>query len=385
MQLLKFILVLSVFICSTMQGQLKYSEIISLGEIAEAYEIKGSTIVQNIGTTKLYLLRADADYGIKIQTSKKTLQAGDTALLSIWFSPDKAGKFSKTISLVHSQSAEPAKIKLSGSLVHYKADDKTACFYFGEKHNQSVATLTALPLPSSATVQTSSSTVSPLITAPTVSGTASTTITPKTEPKATEQPISIYKGNLPEAEYKPNNLIFLVDVSSSMRDSLKLPLMKLALYELVNEMREVDRVTFITYADTVKILAQGVSSVNKDLLIKQVSALKAKGMTKGRKAILFSQQVAQQHFIEGGNNQIIIASDGQFKFEKEDQKLWKERQGHQAIVISTIAFGSDKNAIRTLKSIARVGKGSFIQIQTKEESRQKLLEEIKRRSKKDNR
>ena len=108
-------------------------------------------------------------------------------------------------------------------------------------------------------------------------------------------------------------------------------------------------------------------------------------MTKGRKAILFSQQLAQQHYIDGGNNQIIIASDGQFKFEKDDQKLWKDRQSARPILISTIAFGSDKNAIKTLKSIAHIGKGSFIQIRSKEESGQKLLDEIKQRSKLDNR
>lgn len=364
------------------RAQLKYSGTISLGDIAEAYEIKGYTVVQNSGTTKLYLMRADAEYGVKIQASKKTLNPGDTALLSIWFNPEKAGKFSKTISLVHSQSAEPAQIKLSGNLQKFKADDKTACFYFGEKHNQSAATLTALPLPSGSS---NSTTPLPLKT-PTLTSTPSTPTVTEPQPSiATTTITALYKGNLPENEFKPNNLIFLVDVSSSMRDSLKLPLMKRALLQLVSELREVDKLTFITYADTVKVLAEAQSALQKNELQHLISGLKAKGMTKGRKAILFSQQLAQQHYLPDGNNQIIIASDGQFKFEKGDQKIFKDRQGNKPVIISTIAFGEDKTAIKTLKSIAGIGKGSFIRINTSNESASKLIEEIKLRSKKDNR
>lgn len=374
---IKFHIAVLLLFSSNLKAQLQYNNSLTLGDIAEAYEIKGNTVVKNTGNNKLYLLRADAEYGIKVQTSKKALLPGDTALLSIWFNPEKSGRFSKNISLVHSQSAEPAIIKVSGNLLKYKADDKTACFYFGEKHNQAATTLTILPSITSATQSQVSTATIALPTATQVTNTLTVS--------QASVPAKQYSGTLPESAYKPNNLIFLVDVSSSMRDSLKLPLMKLALYELVNELREVDRVTFITYADTVKVLAEGVNSANKELLLKQIAALKAKGMTKGRKAILFSQQLAQQHYIDGGNNQIIIASDGQFKFEKDDQKLWKDRQSARPILISTIAFGSDKNAIKTLKSIAHIGKGSFIQIRSKEESGQKLLDEIKQRSKLDNR
>lgn len=361
---------------NSINAQLLVESQIVLGNIEGANEIRGTSIVKNNSATKLYLLRADADYGVKIQTSKKTLLPGDTALLNIWFLPERSGKFSKKISLVHSQSAKPENITLTGNLLKFVSDNKTACFYFGEKNTNAVPSLTAIPLPSSTTVasQTPSPSTDPTVVVreelPTIE---SKTLTP------------IYAGKLPETEYKPNNIIFLVDVSSSMRDSLKLPLMKNALHALINELREVDRITFITYADTIKVLVEAGSSAQKEALHKQVDALKAKGMTKGRKAILFSQQLAQKNFITGGNNQIIIATDGEFKFEKEDQKLWNQRQGIQPIVISTVAFGAEPSAIKNLKSLARKGKGSFIQVRNKEESKVKLLSEIQQRSKIDNR
>jgi Mg-chelatase subunit ChlD len=368
-----------IFFTTSVSAQLSAESAIVLGDIENANEIRGTSIVKNTGTTKLYLLRADADYGVKIQTSKKTLLPGDTALLSIWFVPEKSGKFNKKISLVHSQNAKPENIYLSGNLIKFATDPKTACFYFGEKNTNTVPSLTAIPFPTLTTAVSQSQTQT-IIPTPTVNAPAP--LPASVEPKTVAP---LYVGKLPETDYKPNNIVFLVDVSSSMRDSLKLPLMKIALHNLINEIREVDRITFITYADTIKVLVEGGSLAQKETLHKQVDALKAKGMTKGRKAILFSQQLAQKHFIAEGNNQIIIATDGEFKFEKEDQKLWNKGQGTQPIVISTVAFGGEPAAIKTLKSLAKKGNGSFIQVRNKEESKTKLLTEIQQRSKIDNR
>ena len=367
------------FFATSVSAQLTTESAIVLGDIESANEIRGTTTVKNTGATKLYLLRADADYGVKIQASKKTLQPGDTALLSIWFVPEHAGKFIKKISVVHSQSARPVEILLTGTIKNYTADNKTACFYFGEKNTKAVSSLTAVPLPGPTTTvsQTPSQTLG---TVPSI--TLQTPLPTPVEPKTVAV---VYAGKLPETEYKPNNIIFLVDVSSSMRDSSKLPLMKIALHNLINEIRDVDRITFITYADTIKVLVEGGSLAQKEVLHKQVDALKAKGMTKGRKAILFSQQLAQKHFIAGGNNQIIIATDGEFRFEKDDQKLWNQRQGAQPIVISTVAFGGEPAALKNLKSLAKKGNGSFIQVRNKEESKTKLMAEIQQRSKIDNR
>ena len=112
-----------------------------------------------------------------------------------------------------------------------------------------------------------------------------------------------------------------------------------------------------------------------------VDSLKAKGMTKGNKAILKSQDIIQKHFIKEGNNQIILATDGKFRFYSDDQKKWNAKQADKKIILTTVAFGNDKEAIKNLKDIAILGEGSFIHFKKKSGNDEKLLEEIKLRSK----
>jgi hypothetical protein len=358
-------------------AQLVLQPKIELGTIPSAYEIKGFTVLENKGSIKVFLLRADAEKGMRVFTSKKTLLPGDTALLSISFSPEKAGKFDKTIELVVSTDSKPLVIQLTGNLVSFQTDDRTACYYFGQRPNRKVQISDQPILVKEETKPRDSSNRLPDANSATPAPSIAVVVPSKT---ITPPIASNIDQLLPETIYKPNNLVFLVDISGSMRDSLKLPLMKLALHQLIDGLRPVDRITFITYADTIKILKEAGSYDDREELHHIVDRLKAKGMTKGKKAILFSQGIAQKHFIESGSNLLIIATDGKFKFEKEDQKLWQERQKLKKIVLSTIAFGEEKEALRNLKDIARKGQGSFIHIKTASESGEKLLEEIRTRS-----
>jgi len=380
---MKVFLFFFILISTNFVAQLDYAPEISLGNIAEASELRGSVVLKNSGLTIIYLLRADAETGVQIYTSRKTLNPGDTALLSIWFVPDKAGRFDKKIALVTSHRPEPSVIRLSGNLLKFRPDDRTACFYFGEKRSPRAIAVASLSPAPAATSPPDLSNKLPERSSQSPSVSASPN--QRSVPTATQTIVPSDTSALPLAQYRPNNLIFLVDVSGSMKDSLKLPLMKLALHTLIDQLRPVDKITFVTYADTVKVLAEADGPQLAVDLHQVVNHLKAKGMTKGKKAILFSQQLAQKHFIEGGNNQIIIATDGQFRFEKEDQKLWNDRQGNKPVVISSLAFGGDKDAMHNLKSLARKGKGNFVQIRSKQDSREKLLEEIKQQSRKEER
>jgi hypothetical protein len=115
-------------------GQLRFSEqSIDLGSIEEAYEIRGDIVLSNPSAGKIFLMRADADHGVKIYTSKKTLQPNDTCLLVISFIPEHKGKFRKKIQLVSSDRGTPYELLLSGHLSRVKVDDKTACVYFGRQ------------------------------------------------------------------------------------------------------------------------------------------------------------------------------------------------------------------------------------------------------------
>lgn len=357
-------------------AQIRFSEQnVDLGDIEEAYEIKGDIVLTNTSAKKIFLMRADADFGIQVYTSKKALLPNDTCLLVISFIPETRGRFKKKIKLVTTDQATPYELNLTGNLNRVKTNDRMACVYFGKRKppgntaaKEHVVVVTEDRKPKEVSNKL-----------PDISEN-----TPPLPDHLPEQPQSLktVPDDFSLSEYKPNNIIFLVDISSSMRDSLKLPLMKTALHKLIEAVREVDSITFITYASQVKVIKEAVGGNNKQLLHQIVDSLKAKGMTAGRTAILFSQQLAQKHYIADGNNQIIIATDGEFKFEKEDQITWKKRQADKKIILSTVAFGEDKVALRNLKDIASKGEGSFIQIRQKNGSDATILEEIKMRSRK---
>ncbi len=361
-------------------GQITFDQsLVNLGNVPEANEIRGDVVVRNQGEKKVFLLRADADRGVKVYTSKKTLQPGDTALLIVSFFPEKAGNFRQDVRLVSSDQDKPYKFGIIGNLQKLAADNSTACYYFGSR-TAPVAARTQSPLviPEQRMPRDVSNKM------PDASAQqASVPPTPPQSPPAPPAPPK--KKNttstaLPEDSYKPNNILFLVDVSGSMKDSLKLPLMKTSLHTLIDAVREIDTITFVTYSDTVKVLSEAISGKNKNELHRIVDQLKARGMTKGRTAILISQNVAQKHFISGGNNQIIMASDGKFRFEEEDFDRWKSRQGDKNIILSTVVFGDDKEAMRNLREIARRTKGSFIHIRSREGSNEALLNEVRERS-----
>jgi Ca-activated chloride channel family protein len=129
------------------------------------------------------------------------------------------------------------------------------------------------------------------------------------------------------------------------------------------------------------VLAQGVSGADKKKLHDLVNGLKARGLTKGRQAIIKSEAILISHYIKEGNNQIILATDGKFNFYSEDQQKFEEQQKDNPIVLSVIGFGNDKDAIKNLKEISEKGKGSFMHIKKKTNLDEILMNEIRERSK----
>lgn len=360
-------------------AQLSFSDkATNLGKIAEAYEIKGDIVIKNNGAKKAFLMRADADRGVKVFASKKTLQPNDTALLVISFIPESAGKFKKKISLVSSDADKPYELELSGDLDKLKADDKLACYYFGSRKNSNVKIKDEpIAVKEPGQPRDNSNKMPDRTSEPVV------TYTPEPSPvkEPVKEPEKENPAELSLIAYKPNNILFLVDVSSSMKDSLKLPVMQQALYKLIDAVRDIDKITFVTYADSTRIIKEAVSGADKKQLKEIVASIKARGKTKGNKAILKSQEIAQRNFIKEGNNQIILATDGEFKFYPADRQKWFGNQGDKQIVLTTVAFGNDKEAIKNLEEIARLGKGSFIHIKNRKGSQEKLLDEVKTRSK----
>ena len=352
------------------------------------YKIKADFIITNHQSKNLYLLRADAEKGITFKPSKKTIQPNDTVLIVVEFIPKNTGKFNEAIHLITSADGLPFKISLSGNIKSIKTDDKTACFYFGKPNTAGVKAIEPIvvvennkPKDTSNKIPDNTTTIPTTTPSTTTYPTHTITTQNPIVTSETKEPIPIKDKTILDGDlYKPNNIVFLVDVSSSMSDTSKLKVMQHALHYLISVLRPTDKISFITYADSVHVLRDGINGDQKDDLNAVVNKLKARGSTRGRKAIFFSLDIALKNYIDEGNNQILLATDGKFRFYSEDQQAYLTKQGSHHIKLTTIALGNDKDALKNLKEIAEIGKGNFIHIKNKNKGQEQLLNEIKENS-----
>lgn len=190
-------------------------------------------------------------------------------------------------------------------------------------------------------------------------------------------------GSLNRRKYADNNIVFLIDVSGSMVRDDKLPLLKMAMKQLVKVLRHNDRVTIIVYSTKPEVILQSVRGSEKDKINAVIDALEAKGQSYGAEALAAAYYEARMQYISGGNNQVILASDGMINSKDfSEKKIYQQvnEESEQGIILSTIAFGKTTAAINFMREMAFQGKGSFLQILSESEAQSSLVEEIKRQS-----
>jgi hypothetical protein len=179
--------------------------------------------------------------------------------------------------------------------------------------------------------------------------------------------------------YKPNNIVFLVDVSSSMRSADKLPLLKASIKRLVSVLRSYDHISLITYANEPLVLAEAWSGADKNRLLSLIDSLQAKGNTRGLRGMNKAYEIARRHYIDGANNIVIIATDGDFNGEEySNASLFSliRKQAVDGITCSVIGFGKGEGFELRMREMALAGKGSYIQMVNESQ----VVEEIMRRS-----
>lgn len=190
---------------------------------------------------------------------------------------------------------------------------------------------------------------------------------------------------LPAEKYVANNLVFLVDASGSMRSVDKMPVLKIAILDLVEVLRNIDKLSLITYAIESEIKFSGITADNKTLLKVHIDSLKTKGWTNGVKGLERAYDLAEAHYSFLGNNQVILATDGIFNSPNYDEQAlfdFVKRKTALGIKLSIIGFGDDKKAIRMMKKMAFIGKGNYIHLNEIDSSVNPLIEEIKLHSQK---
>lgn len=189
---------------------------------------------------------------------------------------------------------------------------------------------------------------------------------------------------LDERLYLPNNLIFLVDVSGSMRADEKLPLLKQSIYTLLQPVRPIDKISVVAYSTEAEIVVKPSSGNFKNEIYANIDTMKAGGKTAGSEGLQKAYRLAKESYIQGGNNRIILATDGAFRVSGKERKMIEEaaKDKESPIFLTIVAFGSDDDGLGMLKSLSALGGGNVVEVKRAKQTERVLLDEIKNQSRK---
>jgi Ca-activated chloride channel family protein len=185
---------------------------------------------------------------------------------------------------------------------------------------------------------------------------------------------SIDKSSLP-----PSNLVFLLDVSGSMDDPGKLPLLKSAFGMLVNELRAQDHVAIVVYAGAAGLVLESTPGSRKEVIMRAIDNLRAGGSTAGGAGLKLAYDEADRNFVKGGNNRIILATDGDFNVGESSnggmERLVEEKR-EQGVFITVLGFGMGNIKDDKMEIIADKGNGNYAYIDNLQEARRVLVREF---------
>jgi len=187
------------------------------------------------------------------------------------------------------------------------------------------------------------------------------------------------KGREIEKGTKASNLVFLVDVSGSMSDALKLPLVQQSLRMLAEQMGEGDRVSLVTYASGSGVVLPSTNGEKRAEIIAAIDQLRAGGSTNGAGGIQLAYEQAVGGFIKDGINRVILCTDGDFNVgisaPEELEKLITEK-ARSGVFLSVLGFGSGNLKDRTMETLADKGNGNYAYIDSLSEARKVLVEQM---------
>ena len=177
----------------------------------------------------------------------------------------------------------------------------------------------------------------------------------------------------------PSNLVFLIDVSGSMMPANKLPLLKSSFRMLVDQLREEDRVAIVVYAGAAGLVLPSTSGSDRERILCAIDRLEAGGSTAGGAGIQLAYQIAQQNFLEDGNNRVILATDGDFNVGASsdgDMVRLIEEKRKSGVFLTVLGFGEGNLQDSKMEKIADAGNGHYAYIDNIAEARKVLVNEM---------
>lgn len=192
--------------------------------------------------------------------------------------------------------------------------------------------------------------------------------------------IGLQGKEIPTDKLPKSNFVFLVDVSGSMDDVNKLPLLKASIKVLLNELRDDDRVSIVYYASGTGVLLEPTKASEKNKIINAVDNMRAGGGTSGAAGLDLAYEMAAKHFIKDGNNRIILATDGDFNIgkssDKEMQELIEEKR-KSGVFLTCLGFGMGNYKDSKMITLSKKGNGNYAYINNIQEANRFLGKEFK--------
>lgn len=175
------------------------------------------------------------------------------------------------------------------------------------------------------------------------------------------------------------NLVFLLDVSGSMDEPDKLPLLQQSFKELVSELGKNDTVSIVTYADGVETVLEGANGTQKEKICRALDGLYAGGGTNGEDGIQKAYELAKANYIKGGNNRVILATDGDLNIgisDPDELEKFIAKKKESGIYLSVLGFGTGNIKDNNMERLADCGNGNYSYIDSLFEAKKVLVEEM---------
>jgi Ca-activated chloride channel family protein len=190
--------------------------------------------------------------------------------------------------------------------------------------------------------------------------------------------IGIRGQEIPAAELPASNIVLLIDVSGSMKSADKLELLKAALNLFVDEMDAQDRIAIVTYAGNAGLVLESTPGDEKTTIKNAINSLGAGGSTAGAEGIITAYEIAQANFVEGGNNRIIVGTDGDFNVgpaSQEEIVALIESKRDLGIFLTVVGFGTGNYNDALLEQLANNGNGTYEYIDQLEQAKKVFIYE----------
>ena len=191
--------------------------------------------------------------------------------------------------------------------------------------------------------------------------------------------IGLQGKEIPVENLPPSNMVFLVDVSGSMDEPNKLPLVQASMNMLVDQLREKDKVAIVVYAGNAGLVLPSTSGANKVKIKEAIDNLQAGGSTAGGEGIKLAYKTAKESFIKNGNNRIVLATDGDFNVgASSDDELVRmiEEERKSGVFLSVLGYGMGNYKDNKMQQLADKGNGNHSYIDNINEARKVLVNEF---------